>query len=248
MTTADLMVSTGLARAGYEYVNSDDCWVLTCRNPALAAEPPRSKCDDFKGPQRFDPKRFPDGIEAVVKHIHGKGLKMGLYTSASPFTCDGMAASCHYETYDATQWAKWGIDYMKEDACGGCRPEGKIADYKAMQDAIDATGAAMVFTIENDGTTSPGNQHGLVADGAHGNARRIGHDIDAIWLSMVSLVDLGSGLWHFAHNDTGNGGWWNDFDMIEIGRGDFEPINQHQLNMARTHMTYWCICKAVMLL
>lgn len=37
-------------------------------------------------------------------------------------------------------------------------------------------------------------------------------------------------------------------DMIEIGRGDFEPINQHNLNMARTHMTYWCICKAVMLL
>eukprot|EP01050_Picozoa_sp_SAG11_P028777 SAG11_NODE_7829_length_1091_cov_1.324597_2_plen_149_part_00 len=27
-TTADLMVSTGLARAGYEYVNSDDCECL----------------------------------------------------------------------------------------------------------------------------------------------------------------------------------------------------------------------------
>lgn len=26
----------------------------------------------------------------------------------------------------------------------------------------------------------------------------------------VSLVDIGSGLWSFAHNDTGNGGWWND--------------------------------------
>ena len=37
-------------------------------------------------------------------------------------------------------------------------------------------------------------------------------------------------------------------DILEIGRGDFEPINQHQLNMARTHMTLWCISKAVLLL
>eukprot|EP01046_Picozoa_sp_COSAG06_P047862 COSAG06_NODE_7043_length_2660_cov_32.333073_2_plen_109_part_00 len=98
---------------------------------------------------------------------------------------------------------------MKEDACGSCRSEGKIADYRAMQEAIDATGAKMVFTIENDASTSLGNHNGLVADGAHGNARRVAHDISAVWLSMISLVDLGSGLWKFAHNDTGNGGWWN---------------------------------------
>ena len=42
---------------------------------------------------------------------------------------------------------------------------------------------------------------------------------------LLSLVDLGSGLWHYwAHNDTGAGGWWSDFDMVEIGRGDFEPV------------------------
>ena len=37
-------------------------------------------------------------------------------------------------------------------------------------------------------------------------------------------------------------------DILEVGRGDFEPINQHTLNMARTHFTYWCICKALLLL
>ena len=66
-----------------EYVNSDDCWMLTCRNPALAAKPPRSPCDSFKGPQRFDPERFPDGIEAVVKHVHSRGLKFGLCKSTA---------------------------------------------------------------------------------------------------------------------------------------------------------------------
>lgn len=38
---------------------------------------------------------------------------------------------------------------------------------------------------------------------------------------MISLVDIGSGLWPYAHNskDPQFGGWWNDLDMIEIGNG-----------------------------
>ena len=41
----------------------------------------------------------------------------------------------------------------------------------------------------------------------------LGTDIGPQWLSMTSLVDIGSGLWGFAHNDTGSGGWWNDLDV-----------------------------------
>jgi hypothetical protein len=40
----------------------------------------------------------------------------------------GYAASCQFEEVDAKQWAEWKVDYMKEDACGGCRPGGKIDD------------------------------------------------------------------------------------------------------------------------
>ena len=37
--------------------------------------------------------------------------------------------------------------------------------------------------------------------------------------------------------------------MIEIGNGVFTAeISDHALAMSRTHMTYWCIMKAVMLL
>jgi hypothetical protein len=38
---------------------------------------------------------------------------------------------------------------------------------------------------------------------------------------MISLVDIGAGLWPFAHNskNASLGGWWNDLDMIEIGNG-----------------------------
>lgn len=35
------------------------------------------------------------------------------------------------------------------------------------------------------------------------------------FLSMLSLVDIMSGLWPYAHNgsNTTVGGWWNDMDM-----------------------------------
>jgi hypothetical protein len=42
---------------------------------------------------------------------------------------------------------------------------------------------------------------------------------------MISLVDIGAGLWPYAHNskDATYGGWWNDLDMIEIGNGGPNP-------------------------
>lgn len=46
------------------------------------------------------------------------GLKFGLYTSRSPYTCAGYAASCQHETVDANQYAAWLVDYVKDDSCG----------------------------------------------------------------------------------------------------------------------------------
>jgi hypothetical protein len=44
----------------------------------------------------------------------------------------------------------------------------------------------------------------------------------AHWMSMVSLVDIGSGLWPYAHNSTNAtfGGWWNDLDLVRIGASE----------------------------
>lgn len=98
-----------------EYINSDDCWMVSCRNPAQISKVCHKAvgcCDDFKGPQLPDPKKFPGGIPPVVDYIHAKGLKAGLYTSASPWTCAGFAASCQYEDIDAKQWAEWKLVRM----------------------------------------------------------------------------------------------------------------------------------------
>lgn len=60
---ADAIVSTGLKKAGYEYINIDDCWQVM-RSP--------------NGSINSDPERFPGGMKALADYIHSKGLKFGV--------------------------------------------------------------------------------------------------------------------------------------------------------------------------
>lgn len=111
---------------------------------------------------------------------------------------------------------------LQEDSCGPCRNNDTL-DYVSMHEAIVAAGRPMVQTDEG----APDNAN-CSATMACGNAKRVGHDISPSWLSMMSLVDIGSGLWPFAHNSTGQGGWWNDLDSAcsakgGQGVGDKEP-------------------------
>ena len=170
-------------------------------------------------------------------------MKSGLYTAKGTTTCAGFAASCGHEMQDAAQWAEWGIDYCKDDSCSSC---GSMTDnelYHGMWLAIQASGREMVLTIEGNPDNSLGSAGGL------GNAKRVGHDINPHWNSMTSLVDIGSGLWMYAHNSTNAtyGGWWNDLDMIEVGVGeDFNcTIN---LAQCQAHFTMWTIMKAPLIL
>lgn len=227
--TADLFISTGLAKQGYSYVNMDDCWMLLNRS------------HDGKGPQIPNPDKFPDGLPAVIDYIHSLDLKFGLYTSKSPFTCAKFAGSCNHTDVDARQYADWGVDYVKDDSCGTCTDT--LSDYKNMQASLLKTGRPIVLTIEGNPDVK------IISKGGYGQARRVGHDIEPSWLSMVSLIDIGSGLWPYAHNDTGNGAFWNDLDMLEIGNGDFAAEKGKVfLEMARAHYSMWAAMKAVLLL
>lgn len=62
--TADAFITTGLAKAGYKYVNVDDCWA--------------GGRDEQKRPFS-DPKTFPSGMKSLADYIHKKGLLFGLY-------------------------------------------------------------------------------------------------------------------------------------------------------------------------
>jgi len=68
-------------------------------------------------------KRFPDGILALARYVHSKGLKFGLY--ATPEVADapiwddypGKTGSIGHEYQDARTFARWGVDYLKYDWC-----------------------------------------------------------------------------------------------------------------------------------
>jgi len=167
-----------------------DCWMSANRSA--------------DGNQVANPDKFPAGFKAVADFIHGLGLKSGLYTAKGPKTCAGFAASCEHEGQDALQWAAWGIDYVKDDSCSSCRNNDTL-DYSTMWAAIQASGREMVLTIEG------GPDNAACSRGGCGNAHRVGHDITPLWMSMLSLVDVGSGLWPYAHNasDATYGGWWS---------------------------------------
>nr|POF11658.1 alpha-galactosidase 1 [Quercus suber] len=83
--TADALVSSGLAKLGYIYVNiakwaqetepeplfltlPDDCWAEMHR--------------DAKGNLLPKNSTFPSGIKALADYVHSKGLKLGIYSDA----------------------------------------------------------------------------------------------------------------------------------------------------------------------
>ena len=75
-----------------------------------------------------------------------------------------------------------------------------------MWQGIQDSGRPMVLTVEGSPPAS------IITHGGYGNAKRVGHDISPSWGSMISLVDIGAGLWPFAHGSVNAqyGGWWND--------------------------------------
>jgi alpha-galactosidase len=142
--TADEMVASGLADAGYQYVNIDDCWSLKER--------------DAHGRLVADPVKFPTGISGVADYVHGKGLKLGIYGDAGTQTCAGYPGSLGHEELDARTWAGWGVDYLKYDNCNN-QSDGSQADYlrryTAMRRALDQAGRPIVYSICEWGSSRP---------------------------------------------------------------------------------------------
>lgn len=104
---AQLLVSSGLADAGYNYVNLDDGWMSPSRTSG--------------GFLQADPAKFPNGIAALADEIHALGLKFGIYTAIGNRTCQNLPGSWSHYARDAKTFADWGVDFVKVDSCGGLR-------------------------------------------------------------------------------------------------------------------------------
>ena len=192
---ADAFVSSGMAAAGYQYVNIDDCWMSG---------------RDGSGNLQADSTKFPGGIKALADYVHGKGLKLGIYETPSTKTCAGKTGGLGYETQDAKTFASWGVDYLKYDLC-----QGQMSSFAKMHDALIATGRPIFYSINpvyGAGSCVPPTCS--VDEIKLTNMWRIGFDITNTWASFTGLIDTDRPLAQYA-----GPGHWNDPDMLEVGRG-----------------------------
>ena len=217
---ADALVASGMKGAGYEYVVIDDCWQVK---------------RDAAGKIVADPERFPSGMKALAKAIHGKGLKFGIYSDAGSMTCGKRPGSKDHEAQDAKTYAEWGVDYLKYDWCNTDGQDTRDS-YAKMSQALRASGRPIVFSICEWGNSKPWTW----ATGI-GQLWRATGDIQDCWdcsrswggMGVVHIIDLMADLYPYA-----GPGHWNDPDMLEVGNGGLSLVE------SRAHFSFWALFAA----
>jgi alpha-galactosidase len=196
---ADAIAASGMKKAGYQYVNIDDCWQVS---------------RDANGTIVADPVRFPNGIKALADYVHSKGLKLGIYTDAGTMTCEKRPGSLNHEAQDAKTYAAWGIDYVKIDWCHTEKLDPET-QYSKFREALAQCGRPIVFSICNWGRNQP-----WTWGPATGNLWRTTGDIQDKWSSVLKILDNPSQQ----HADAAGPGAWNDPDMLEVGNGGMTDV------------------------
>lgn len=218
---ADTLVSSGMRDARYVYVNIDDCWQAEKRAS--------------NGTIQADPKRFPD-MKGLADYVHGKGLKLGIYSSPGPRTCAGFEGSYGHEEQDARQFAAWGIDLLKYDWCsaGKFYSESEMrAVYWKMGGALQATGRPILYSLCQYGLAGVEKWGPLVG----GNSWRSTTDIGDNWKS-IEQIGFVEQVGKAAFSGPGR---WNDPDMLEVGNGGMSATEY------RTHFSLWALLAAPLL-
>jgi alpha-galactosidase len=212
---ADAMARNGMRDAGYIYVNIDDTW-----------EGERDAHGNIQPNQKF-----PD-MKALADYVHSKGLKLGIYSSPGPNTCEGYEGSYGHEEQDARTYAAWGIDYLKYDWCGAFnlyKDSEMQAVYQKMGDALLASGRPIVYSLCQYGFADVWKWGPEVG----GNLWRTAGDITDSWDSVSRIGFSQDWLAPYARP-----GHWNDPDMLEIGNGHMTDTEY------RTHMSLWSMLAA----
>jgi len=238
---ADVMIASGMADYGYQYVNIDDCWMKKRDD-----EPYR----DEEGAILTNAK-FPD-IRGMVDYIHAKGLKAGLYTGPGPWTCAGYVASYEHEQVDAEKFAEWGFDFLKYDWCsyrqvaGGKTLEHLQRPYKKMGDILKDLDRDIVYNLCQYGMGDVWTWGAEVG----GNCWRTTGDLGlARGAQLPGFYHIGlSNARHYEHAGPGH---WNDPDYILIGyvgnaRSQNEPGQPTKLtpNEQYSYMSMWSLMAA----
>ena len=228
METADKFGEYGLDKAGYQYIVIDDCW-------------PEMERDE-NGKLVPDRKKFPHGMKYLADYIHSKGLKFGIYSSASTRTCKGYPSSFDHEFEDAQMFAEWGVDYLKYDFC--YKPssiDAKIL-YQRMGLALRECGRDIVYAACN---SLPDVGNWIRATGAH------------LFRTTGDIMDNPQSVKEIAYSQLlklGSSGidCYNDIDMLVVGmynKGNaavaFGGCTDEEYKM---HFALWCMMSAPLMI
>ena len=225
--TADTMVDSGLAAAGYNYLVIDDCW--------------SEKVRDGQGRLVASAEKFPNGMKAVSDYVHSKGLKFGMYSCAGIFTCARYPSSYGYEFIDAETFASWGVDFLKYDYCN--KPAGIPGHllYKRMGTALANCGRDILFSACSWGADE--THKWIKSTGAH--MWRSTGDITDNWESIKNLTNRQIELQPYNGN-----GCFNDMDMLVVGmhgKGNV-ALGGCTDEEYRTHFSLWAIMNSPLMI
>jgi alpha-galactosidase len=228
---ADAMVSSGLAAHGYQFINIDDGW--EGKRDGNGVLQPNAK--------------FPD-MKALADYVHSKGLKIGIYSSPGPTTCQGLPGSYQHEEIDARTWAGWGFDLLKHDWCSYERiaRDKSLAElqkpYIIMRDALRKTDRDIVYSL---------CQYGM------GNVWEWGAEVGGhYWRTSGDLTDVWSNMSSVGFRQAGREKWtrpghYTDPDMLVVGKVGWGPnIHDTRLtpNEQITHISLWALQAAPLLI
>ena len=224
---ADAIIDRGLKAVGYLYINIDDGFF---------------GWRDESGILHAHPKRFPNGLENIVKYIHDKGLKAGIYSDAGSKTCgsiwdndpNGIGVGLYgHEKQDADLFFnKWGFDFIKIDYCGAGQ-ELALDEQKRYTEIYQAFNDVCNHKISLNicRWAFPGTWAEDIA-----TSWRISADITPEWASIKHIINKNLYLSAYARH-----GHYNDMDMLEIGRG-LKPEEEE------VHFGMWCIMSSPLLI
>ncbi|MGA9055207.1 MAG: alpha-galactosidase [Terriglobia bacterium] len=253
MQQTKALVSSGMKKAGYQYVNIDEGWWLGERDQS------GNILVDAKQWPALQPGEQPGDMSNIVRFIHGLGLKAGIYTDAGEAGCSfygpdlgppilHTGSEGHYDQ-DFLKFAQWGFDYVKVDWCGGNKenldPAAQYAEIAhAIHRAEKITGHRLYFSICDWGNNSPWTW----APGVGGIAADIWRTSGDIVAPIVANTPNSSRSASFAgvlsnfdqgiHPQAQHTGFYNDPDMMVVGMQGLSDAQN------RVHMSLWAISGA----
>lgn len=233
-SSANALISSGLANHGWNYINIDDGWEAAKRAASgeiLANE------------------KFPD-MKGLSDYLHTNGLKFGIYSSPGETTCGGYLGSYLEETRDANTYASWGVDYLKYDLCSyrklypsGLSLQQLQEPYIKMHKALQQSGRSILYSLCEYGMQEVwkwGNQVG-------GNIWRTTGDITDNWNSLKNIGFSQEVPASYNGPEYGFG----DPDMLIVGYvgwGDNLHLTRLTPSEQYTHISLWSLLSAPLML